>query len=127
MDEVKNKLEQIAEFKCDAKQIAERIKLIAEEKGVDIRVLAHTIGIRSNIINKAEIGIMPDIDDINKLAMYFNISLDYLFGRTNIKSIAVTNKDSVAHAVKVIAKYQGNSLDYVYERLRLSPEEVFGG
>lgn len=127
MDKVKNKLEQIAEFKCDAKQIAERIKLIAEEKSTEIKSLARTIHINSNIITKAENGIMPAIDDINKIAMYFNVSLDYLFGRTDIKSVATTNKDSVAHAVKVIAKYQGNSLDYVYERLRLSSEEDFGG
>ncbi len=63
-----------------------RIKQLRNEKNIYQKELAKVIGVSSGAIAMYETGKRsPDKDILDKLASYFNVSVDYLLGRTNEK------------------------------------------
>lgn len=59
----------------------ENLKKIREEKGISQKELAEAVGIKPNTYNTYEkIGAEPKIDDLKKIAIYLNTSLDELCG-----------------------------------------------
>ena len=57
------------------------------EKGLNQKDLADALHISSSAISKYEIGrSLPEYDTLLKLADFFHVNLDYLFGRTEIKT-----------------------------------------
>ena len=70
----------------DAK-IGERIKALREEKGLTLAELAKELDTVKSSLSYIENGKKPVKDDlIVKICNYFDISADYLLGRTDIKS-----------------------------------------
>lgn len=70
----------------DAK-IGERIKALREEKGLTLAELAKELDTVKSSLSYIENGKKPVKDDlIVKICDYFDISADYLLGRTDIKS-----------------------------------------
>jgi transcriptional regulator with XRE-family HTH domain len=64
-----------------------RLKLLREEKGKTQQDVADALGIgRPTIAGYETKGKQPDYEKLQKLADYFNVSTDYLLGRTNIKN-----------------------------------------
>ncbi len=64
-----------------------RIKLLRSEKNINQDVLAKLLGLEIAGISKLETGRVPLKDEyIVKLAEYFNVSTDYLLGRTDIRN-----------------------------------------
>ena len=64
-------------------------------KGISQQQLADVITVSQQSINKYENhGVEPDISTLIKIAEYFNVSLDYLLGRTEIKEMAEKPKMS---------------------------------
>ena len=61
-----------------------KIKDLANEKGVSLSELERSIGISNGSISKWEKS-SPKADTLQKVANYFNVSTDYLLGRTNNK------------------------------------------
>lgn len=65
-----------------------RIKALRAEKNIKQDVLAKLLGLEIAGISKLETGRVPLKDEyIVKLAEYFNVSTDYLLGKTNIRNI----------------------------------------
>lgn len=65
-------------------KIFEIIKELCEERNVKISALERDLGFsRGSIYKMAESA--PSADKLRKLADYFNVSADYLIGRTNNK------------------------------------------
>ncbi len=63
---------------------AKRLKELREEKGLTQEALGELVGLTKANISKYESGkLEPNIDTINYLANYFNVSTDYLLGRTD--------------------------------------------
>ncbi len=60
----------------------EKIKLLASEKKMSIRQLEETLGFGNGVINRWRKN-TPGSDKLKKVADYFNISVDYLLGRTD--------------------------------------------
>ena len=60
----------------------EKIKLLASEKKMSIRQLEETLGFGNGVINRWRNN-TPGSDKLKKVADYFNISVDYLLGRTD--------------------------------------------
>ena len=89
--------------------IVDRIKLLANEKGLTIAELERILGFGNNIISKWDKSI-PRSDKLEKLADYFNVSTDYLLGRTENKqrsiltSTTLDNDNLNARDKKDIAK-----------------------
>ncbi|WP_338362771.1 helix-turn-helix transcriptional regulator [Enterococcus faecalis] len=60
----------------------EKIKLLASEKKMSIRQLEETLGFGNGVINRWRKNTHGS-DKLKKVADYFNISVDYLLGRTD--------------------------------------------
>ena len=63
---------------------SERIKLLREERGLTQSALGEIIGVKRFSIYSYEKGrAFPDMRGLIALADYFNVSMDYLAGRTD--------------------------------------------
>lgn len=63
------------------------LRELREKKDLSQVELAKKLNITSQSLSQYELGKrMPDIDMINRLADFFNVSVDYLLGRTNIQN-----------------------------------------
>ncbi len=64
--------------------IGERIKTLRKENNLSQEILAQKINSNQKQISKWETGnIEPNIDALTRLADYFEVSVDYLIGRTD--------------------------------------------
>lgn len=64
--------------------LSKRIKQLRKEKGIYQKELAEYLGVSRPTITQYESGTRkPDPDTLKKIATFFNVSLDYLLGRTN--------------------------------------------
>lgn len=64
----------------------QRIKQLCSRKGITIAKLESDLGFGNSSIKKWEKSSSPSIDKIVKVATYFDVSIDYLMGRTDIES-----------------------------------------
>ena len=64
---------------------SERLKTLRAEKGVRQSELAALIGVRNTAVSMMESGSRsPSVEVLCALADYFDVSLDYLVGRSDI-------------------------------------------
>lgn len=64
----------------------ENIKKLREEKGITQKQLADVIGVSQQSINKYENhNIEPDVATLIKMADFFNTSVDYIVGHTDLR------------------------------------------
>lgn len=62
------------------------LKLLRKEYGVSQQLLADTLGISQQSVNQYENrDIEPDIATLSQMADYFETSIDYIVGRTDIR------------------------------------------
>lgn len=75
--------------------IGERLKQLRTEKGLRQSDIAEIIGVSRAAYTQYELGMNePDISTIQQLASFFNVSTDYLLGRTDQRSpIGQTDDD----------------------------------
>lgn len=74
------------ETKC-LQIFGQRLKELREERGISQRELAEIIGISKGAVYYYESdGRAPDIVTLEKLCDYFEVSADYLLGRTNART-----------------------------------------
>lgn len=66
---------------------ASRLKSLRLENNLTQKELAKKLNMQNTAISKYELGERePDIKTLNKLSEFFNVTLDYLLGRTDIKN-----------------------------------------
>lgn len=70
----------------------EKIKNLAKKQGISLNTLEDRVGLGKNYIYSLKNKKTPSAEHISKIADYFNVSTDYLLGRTDNPSIA---KDTV--------------------------------
>ena len=75
-------------------QTFDRIKELAQKQGLSINLLEEKLGYSRNTIYNLK-NSKPSTERISEIADYFNVSTDYLLGRTNNPNIA-TNGDASA-------------------------------
>jgi len=67
----------------------ENLKALRKEKGVSQQQLADVILMSQQSVNKYENhDVEPDIKTLIRIAEYFDVSLDYLVGRCDVKEMA---------------------------------------
>ena len=69
----------------------EKIKSLAKKQGISLNTLEDRVGLGKNYIYSLKNKKTPSAEHISKIADYFNVSTDYLLGRTDNPAIA---KDS---------------------------------
>lgn len=68
-------------------KFSEIFKSLREEKDLKQTELAKDLKMTSQALSQYERGLRtPDVETLNKIAEYFDVSTDYLIGRTNIKN-----------------------------------------
>jgi transcriptional regulator with XRE-family HTH domain len=71
----------------DDMQIGDRIKSLREQRGWTQLELADKVGINNSVLSRIEGNKRPVEDDlVNKFADIFEVTADYLLGRTSIAS-----------------------------------------
>lgn len=72
----------------------ERLKLLRTEKRISQSLLATHLGVTQQAIARWEKGeTEPDINTIQNLASFFDVSIDYLLGRTDERNPGTSNDD----------------------------------
>ena len=72
----------------------EKIKELADKQGISLNMLEENLGFSRNTIYNMKKA-PPNVERVSKIADYFNVSTDYLLGRTENPNIA---KDGDASA-----------------------------
>lgn len=72
----------------------EKIKELADKQGISLNMLEENLGFSRNTIYNMKKS-TPNVERVSKIADYFNVSTDYLLGRTGNPNIA---KDGDASA-----------------------------
>ncbi|WP_307745898.1 helix-turn-helix domain-containing protein [uncultured Phascolarctobacterium sp.] len=104
-----------------------RLKLLRQEKDISQTALAKSLGVGSTTITGYESGVIeyPPLDKLMKLADYFNVSIDYLCGRTSIRNMPQeTNVYDISERLKFLIKILSSTdtIVYYHDKL-LTPEE----
>jgi transcriptional regulator with XRE-family HTH domain len=74
--------------------LADRLKELRKSKNLNQAELGKILGVGKTTISMYENGNSTPNDEIKlKIAEYFNVSLDYLLGKTNIKNYYSTDKE----------------------------------
>lgn len=64
----------------------ENIRTLRIERGITQKTIAEYLNIKQNTYSQYEIGVLNyPVDVVVKLADYYNVSTDYLLGRTTAK------------------------------------------
>lgn len=83
----------------------DRIKKLADERKISITQLQEDLGMSKNYLYKWNVeDANPKIELLKKVADYFNVSIDYLIGRTNKREIA--DNDSELFVAEESPKYE---------------------
>ncbi|WP_195603847.1 helix-turn-helix domain-containing protein [Clostridium tyrobutyricum] len=102
-------------------RIPDILKQLRYEKGVKQEDVAKTIGISKSGYGYYEQGrSMPDPEMLLKLAKYFNVSVDYLLGRTDIKNVPakdISNEDPESKLNKRDLKDIAKDVDSIMDKL----------
>lgn len=94
--------------------VGKRIKQLREERDLSMDMLVADMNLRYNPekpINKSMVSRWekdknnPSLDNIKYLSDYFDVSIDYLIGNTDIRTAARL----MAYAQKIKAKKEGNN------------------
>lgn len=117
------------------KTLSEKIKQLRKEKDITQKELAETLSISPSTIAMYETGQRkPDSDMLETIADFFNVSVDYLLGRSNIKNpeekqeSPKKNKDESSFIKEDSSSYDIDELEAKFEKLypkirQLSREE----
>lgn len=89
--------------------MVKNLKLLRNRKSISQQQLADIIGVSQQSINKYENhNVEPDIETLIKIADYFNTSVDFLIGHTDIEHIIekVKSYDLNEDEIDVIDNYR---------------------
>lgn len=106
----------------------DRVKELADEQKISIAELERKLTWSTNVLYKLKTQ-KPSIDRVEALADYFNVSTDYLLGRTNKKNwefIEDNEQENSAEIVDIVGKIKElspeqikNFLEVIYPILRI--------
>lgn len=94
-----------------------RIKALREKENISQKELAKNLGVSSSTIAMYETGKRnPDSDMLKRIGDYFNVSVDYLLGRTDSPTLQI-----IEYTDKELGHIEIGMEDYPYH---LTPKEV---
>ncbi|MDL0434677.1 MULTISPECIES: helix-turn-helix domain-containing protein [unclassified Niallia] len=108
--------------------MGKRLRLLREKSGLSQKFVAEKIGVKNNTLSGYESGNRePDSEILTKLADFYEVSTDYLHGRSdNTKSFTAENNYSLNEINKLIKQYgfeQMRLFDIEQWKI-LSPQDV---
>ncbi|MBP3929553.1 MAG: helix-turn-helix transcriptional regulator [Peptostreptococcaceae bacterium] len=106
--------------------LAIRLKELRKEKGYTLEQMAQDLNTTKVTLSRYENGTRePKSETLNQLSDYFNVSIDYLFGKTDERSIPT--KDEVIDVKKALDKIKNdlqNSRSLMFDGECLSEDAI---
>ena len=106
--------------------LAIRLKELRKEKGYTLEQMAQDLNTTKVTLSRYENGTRePKSETLNQLSDYFNVSIDYLFGKTDESS--VPTKDEVIDVKKALDKIKNdleNSSSLMFDGECLSEDAI---
>lgn len=92
--------------------MVKNLKLIRNNRGISQQTLANTIGTTQQSINMYENHkIEPDINTLISLADYFDVTVDYLIGRTDENNQPLSDSNSLLSKYSKLNKSEKICID----------------
>lgn len=90
--------------------LKERVKALADERGISLPVLESELGFGNSTIVKWDKSI-PNAEKLNSVAKYFNVSMDYLLNGTNQDGLLESDNKDIGKRLEEILLLLNNSQD----------------
>lgn len=94
-----------------------RFKALLKEKRITLKVLIEKLDLPESSMYAWKRGTVPNLNNLIKIADYFNVSIDYLIGRSNHCEIPENRKPASLLKLELIHKIE--SSDYSDERVKV--------
>ncbi|EOA6373503.1 helix-turn-helix domain-containing protein [Enterococcus faecalis] len=92
--------------------VFDRIKLLAKERGKSLNRIEEELGLPKNVLYRMKTSDNPTKDRLETLANYFDVSVDYLLGRTdNTKVTDEKKSDDLDDVLDNVMSFDGEPLD----------------
>ena len=92
--------------------VFDRIKLLAKERGKSLNRIEEELGLPKNVLYRMKTSDNPTKDRLETLANYFDVSVDYLLGRTdNTKATDEKKFDDLDDVLDNVMSFDGEPLD----------------
>lgn len=102
--------------------LGKRLRSLRKEKNLSQKELAERIGVSNVVLSRYELDDRkPDFDTLEKIADFFNVTIDYLLGRSDIK-----NPEEITYAgikndeYAALTPYQKEVMDFFMQSESLS-------
>jgi transcriptional regulator with XRE-family HTH domain len=95
-----------------------RIKQLCDERGISIKKLESMLGFGASSIQKWKDSTSPSIDKVKRVATFFNVSIDYLTGRTDIREIDYFKEPNVVTFQRAREKMDSDTEERMMATLR---------
>ena len=104
-----------------------RIKELCEKKGITITKLESDLGFGNSSIKKWKQITFPSVDKVIKIASYFDVSVDYLLGRSEFSSSIseILGDEDIISFQRARQKMSVKDRDKMMQMLRLGFEYAF--
>lgn len=104
-----------------------RIKELCLQKGITISRLESDLGFGNSSIKKWEKTCSPSVDKIVKVASYFDVSVDFLLGRTDLVGSAseIIGDEDIISFQRARQKMTPRDRERMMQMLRLGFESAF--
>lgn len=104
-----------------------RIKELCDKKGITITKLESDLGFGNSSIKKWKQTTSPSVDKVIKIASYFDVSVDYLLGRSDIStSISeILGDEDIISFQRARQKMSMKDRDKMMQMLRIGFEYAF--
>ncbi|EOJ97492.1 cro/CI family transcriptional regulator [Enterococcus faecalis EnGen0340] len=92
--------------------VFDKIKLLAKERGKSLNRIEEELGLPKNVLYRMKTSDNPTKDRLETLANYFDVSVDYLLGRTdNTKATDEKKSDDLDDVLDNVMSFDGEPLD----------------
>ena len=103
--------------------LVDRIKTLRESAGLTQAEVARQLGMSRSGVNAWEMGLyVPSTQYIVELAKYFNVSTDYLLGKSTVRNLSNLNSDNQLFDISGLdeenIKEVQNYIKYIKWRMR---------
>ena len=99
---------------------------LRKNTGMTQKEFSNILGVSESSIAHYEQGItIPSADMLLKYADYFNVNIDYLFGRCNCKikynqlNATLANNMSISEMINIVSEFSKNKRNYLYSTICL--------
>lgn len=100
----------------------EKIKELTKEKGISVRELEKRLGYSNGYFSKWK-SVSPNSEGLSKVADYFNVSVDYLLGRTETQTMPKAPEWATREDVLDLMDMLDSNVNMAYGGEELTEEE----